>query len=377
MRRLLLPLALLVIAGIGVPLGVLLARGDDAGPLGESEPAEPVVDPADFLDVTSPESIPAVDEPKFIAPDEADLPDQEPVLAIDIEGDRRAYPLRIMVWHEIVNDVIGGQPIAVTYCPLCNTGIAYRRPLVEGEPVRFNASGKLFNANLVMFDRETGSLWPQVLGRAVSGPLEGTELEFLPVQILSFGDWRAATPDGRLLSEDTGFLRSYGKNPYESYDNPVLRPFPFGNRKEIDPRLPPKERILGVEAGGAFLAFPFEMLAERAGEGWAAVNAEVGGRPVAVFWKPGTVSAIDDRVIVESRDVGAAAAFDPVVDGRRLTFRGGPDGATDEETGSRWNLLGEAESGPLAGTRLGSLKAFDSFWFDWAAFHPSTGIFGR
>ena len=381
MRRLIPLLALLVIVAVGVPVGLVFAGGGEDDASGNAKATESgggsKIDPDDFMDVTSPDSIPAIDEPKFVPPDEADVPKQEPVLAIDVNGDRRAYPLRIMVWHEIVNDEVGGEPVAVTYCPLCNTGIAYRRPIVEGDPVRFNASGKLFRANLVMFDRETGSLWPQITGEAVSGPLDGTKLEFLSVQILSFEDWKEANPDGQVLSEDTGFLRSYGKNPYGSYDNPMLRPSQFGNEEDVDPRLEPKARILGVQEGNNFVAFPYDLLAKRAGDGWAAVNAEVGGRPVAVFWKPGTVSAVDQQVIVESRDVGAAVAFDPMVDGRRLTFRGGPDGVIDEETGSRWNLLGKAVEGPLEGTTLGSLQAFDSFWFDWAAFHPDTKIFGR
>ncbi len=337
----------------------------------------PLIDPDEVIPGgPPPDGIPPIDEPKFVPAAEAEfLAAREPVLALEVNGDARAYPLRIMIWHEIVNDEVGGVPVAVTYCPLCNTGIAYRRPVVEGRLLDFGTSGMLYRSNLVMYDRQTGSLWPQVLGQAAIGPLTGTELEFLPVQVLAFADWRAAHADGLVLSTDTGVSRPYGVNPYEGYDDPLSAPFLFAG--DLDPRLPPKERVLAVVVGGEQVAIPYRAFRERAVAGWSVVELRLAGTPVVAFWKEGTLSALDAGRIPESRDVGATGAFSPVVEGRRLTFVVGPEGITDRETGSRWSILGVAEEGPLAGTRLERVLAVEHFWFDWAAFFPGGRVFGE
>ena len=320
-----------------------------------------------------PDGIPPIDHPKFL-PGQAVrfLAPQEPVLAVEVRGVARAYPLRIMMWHEIVNDVVGAVPITVTYCPLCNTGVAFRRPVIGGRLLDFGTSGKLYDSNLLMYDRQTRSYWSQALGQAVVGKLTGTRLDLFPALIVSWADWRADHPDGLVLSTDTGFDRDYGDNPYVGY---VHHDVPFLFDGHVDPRLPATEYVLGLAAGGETEAFPFSELRREAVDGTAVAGDRVGDTPIVVFWAPGTVSALDAPEIPDSEDVGAAVAFRPILDGRTLSFSAGPTGITDEQTGSRWNIEGLAVAGPLAGRRLEPAVALDSFWFDWAAFHPDTRIF--
>ncbi len=342
----------------------------------ESDDPEPLVDPEDIISGgPPPDGIPPIDDPTFLAPDAASfLADREPVLAVEIGNDAKAYPLQIMTWHEIVNDEIGGIPVSVTYCPLCNTGIAFERPTIDGELLDFGTSGKLYNANLVMYDRQTGTYWAQATGQAILGPLSGEQLTFVPARIVSFADWRAEHPDGLVLSRDTGHDRPYGENPYEGLDTSE-RPFLFGG--ELDDRLPATSRVLGVARAGDVVAFPYEAVVTHAVDGWAAVMEDVAGAQIAVFWKAGTASALDSAEIAEGRDVGSIAAYRPYVGERALTFEATRDGIVDRQTGSVWSILGRAVSGPLAGEELVPELAIDSFWFDWAAFHPETRIFGR
>jgi hypothetical protein len=350
-----------------------------AGPPGASGTAgpTPLVDPAEIISGgPPPDGIPPIDDPKFLEASEAEfLSPAEPVISLVLGGHARAYPAQILVWHEIVNDTVGRVPVTVTYCPLCNTGIAFRRPVIDGKLLDFGTSGKLYHSNLVMYDRQTESLWPQALGQAVMGPLTGTKLELVPVQMVAWEDWLAEHPRGKVLSRDTGTDRPYGQNPYEGYDSPNSAPFLFQGTP--DPRLPPKARVVGVQVGTDVMAFPYDRLQAVASGGWAAVSATVGGRPVVVFWKEGAVSAVDRATISQSRGVGSTGAFDRRQEGRTLSFRGTAAGALDDQTGSAWDIFGRAVSGPLEGRSLNMVISIESFWFDWAAFHPDTRIYGR
>jgi hypothetical protein len=321
-----------------------------------------------------PDGIPAIDDPAFVDPGEVGwLVVQEPVLSVEVRGEVRAYPVRILMWHEIVNDRIGGEPVTVTYCPLCNTGIAFRRPIIDGDLLDFGTSGRLFHSNLVMYDRQTGTYWSQATLEAIVGPLAGRRLEFIPAQLVSWGDWRAAHPGGRVLSQDTGFDRAYGQNPYQGYDSPGNDPFLFSG--DPDPRLPATEHVLGVDASGRQVAFPYTELAGDAVDGRSVAQTRLGGREVVVFWKRGTASALDQPKIAASRDVGSATAYDPRVGNRLLVFSAAPRGFVDDETGSRWDLFGRAVAGPLRGSRLRALPAVDHLWFSWAAFFPQTEVY--
>jgi Protein of unknown function (DUF3179) len=355
---------------------VAAAQRDTAPRLATSAPPgrAPLVDPGDIVaGGPPPDGIPPVDRPRFQAAGTVGwLAAAEPVAVVELGGDARAYPLQILVWHEIVNDQIGGVPVAVTYCPLCNTAISFRRPMVAGTVTTFGTSGRLYHSNLVMYDRATGSLWPQALGVAVTGQLTGQRLQRVATQLVAFSDFRAAFPGGRVLSPDTGHRRPYGENPYPLYDRKGSQPFLFDGKP--DGRLEAVERVLGISQGDQHLAVPYTRLAGQASGGAAAANLELGDTPMLVLWRAGVTSALDRRRIAASRDVGAAAAFSRRVGGRTLTFHADHGRLRDQQTGSTWDQFGRATAGSLTGTRLAPETAMDSFWFDWAAFHPDTAI---
>jgi hypothetical protein len=318
-----------------------------------------------------PDGIPAIDRPAFVSPADAAawVVPKEPVLALEVKGDARAYPLQILMWHEIVNDVVGGVLVTVTFCPLCNSGIVFER-VVNGTTLDFGTSGKVYKSDLVMYDRQSHSLWAQMQGRAIVGTYAGTRLKLIPANTISFEEWRATHPAGKVLSRETGHSRTYGVNPYQSYDQPQRGPFLF--RGEMDPRRPPKERVVGIKFGEAARAYPWPVLAER-----RVVHDRLGDQDLVILYQPGTLSALDDEEIKRSRAVGATGAFSRVVDGRTLTFEATAESFRDRETGSTWTLLGNAVKGTLAGRRLTAVPHVDAFWFAWAAFNPATSVYAE
>ncbi len=316
------------------------------------------------------DGIPAIDDPKFVSVAEADawLEDVEPVVLFEAGGEARAYPIQILMWHEIVNDTVGGVPAVVTFCPLCNTAIAFERT-VDGRELDFGTTGRLRFSNLIMYDRQTETWWQQATGEAIAGEMTGTWLRFLPATIIAWADFAAAYPEARVLSRDTGFGRNYGANPYAGYDD-VNRP-PFLYRGPATPGvLPPVARVLTVDLNREAVAYPYDVLAEL-----QVISDTVGGTPIVVVWVPGTASALDARTVAGGRDVGAANAFSRTLDSRTLTFVWQAGQIVDEQTGSAWNVLGEAVEGPRAGQRLTPVVAINHFWFSWAAFKPDTRIY--
>jgi hypothetical protein len=308
------------------------------------------------------DGIPPIDEPKPTSQADADewLSEREPVLTVEVGDQVRAYPIQILVWHEIVNDTLGGRPIAVTYCPLCNSSLVFDRH-VGDRTLTFGTTGNLRRSDLVMWDRQTESWWQQLSAEAVVGELTGTRLEVLPSQTLSWADFRRIHPGGDVLSRDTGVERDYGRNPYAGYDQPDSEPFLFDG--ETDDRLPPKERVVAIFAEDETVVVPFSRLVRE-----PVVETEAGRRPVVVFYKRGVVSPLDAPVIEGSRDVGTAAAFEPRAGGRRLSFERRDSGFVDRETGSRWDIAGRAVAGELAGERLEPVRHDQQFWFALAAF---------
>ena len=315
------------------------------------------------------DGIPPIDDPKFTTPQGADqwIEKNEPVIAIEINQDARAYPLQIMTWHEIVNDIVGGVPVTVTFCPLCNAAIAFDRRLDE-VTYDFGTSGFLRKSDLIMWDRQTQSWWQQFTGEGIVGVLAGKRLTMLPASIISWEDFKGANPDGKVLSRNTGFSLPYGRNPYAGYDRIYNTPFFF--KGDLDGRLLPMDRVLTVTVGDEDAAFPFTTLRRE-----RVISYSVGGKDLVVFFKAGTRSALDRESIRESRDVGATGVFDPNVDGRVLSFRMEGDKFVDVETGSVWNILGEATEGPLAGKMLSPIVHANHFWFAWGAFKPDTTIY--
>lgn len=315
------------------------------------------------------DGIPAIDDPQFVSLSEAEawLDDREPVVFVEVGEDARAYPIQILTWHEIVNDMIGGMPLAVTYCPLCNTAIAFERTF-DGRVLDFGTTGRLRFSNLIMYDRQTETWWQQGTGRALAGEYAGRQLAFYPATIVSWQAFKVAHPNGKVLSLATGARRRYGANPYVGYDNPRARPFLYDGPATPE-QLPQLVRVIGVELNGEAVAYPYDALAQV-----RAVNDLLGGEPVVVFWAPGTASALDAPVVAEGRDVGAASAFSRRLGGQVLTFKHDGERFTDEQTGSVWDLFGRAVDGPLAGQALAPLVAVNHFWFSWAAFKPDTRV---
>lgn len=317
------------------------------------------------------DGIPPLDNPRFESVSSADewIEDLEPVILLEHQGEARAYPLQIMTWHEIVNDEINGDPVAVTFCPLCNTALIFRRPTIDGEILTFGTSGNLRNSDLVMWDRQTESWWQQFTGEAIVGDLTGTKLEPLPAAIISWADFKVSHPQGWVLSIDTGFVRSYGRNPYAGYDN--INNLPFAFTGDLNDQLPPMTRVVGVLTedgqGGAFVR---DLIQEN-----LVLNETLGEKPIAIFWKGGTASALDSGSIPDGRDVGTTAVFSRDIDSQTLTFEANGDGTfTDQETNSVWDILGAALEGPLEGSQLIPLPHHDTFWFAWAAFVPEASL---
>ena len=316
------------------------------------------------------DGIPAIDNPQFVAVSEADewLEPQEPVILFKIGNDARAYPLQILTWHEIVNDVVGGEPVVVTFCPLCNTAIAFKRT-VNGQVFDFGTTGQLRFSNLIMYDRQTETWWQQASGEAIAGALTGEQLEFVPATIIAWEQFRQEFPDGKVLSRETGFSRSYGRNPYTGYDNINNSPFLFKG-PQTPGTLPPMARVITVDLGGEAVAYAYEVLQEA-----HVVNDSIAGQKVVVIWEPGTASALDSGSIAGGRDVGTAAMYSRKVEGQTLIFSFDGSRILDDQTGSEWNVLGQAVSGELAGTRLEEVVSINHFWFSWAAFKPDTRIY--
>jgi hypothetical protein len=275
-----------------------------------------IVDPEKIVGGGPPkDGIPSIDNPKYVSTEEADrwIEDNELVLSILYKGVKRVYPLQIMVWHEIVNDNIAEDPILITYCPLCGSGIAFERT-INGEEVEFGTSGKLYNSNLVMYDRKTNTYWTQIGGRAIVGELTGMKLRPVSIETVVWRDWKEAHPDSEVLSQNTGYIRAYGRDPYGSYYEDSFVFFPVESR---DDRVHPKTVIFGVEVEGVFKAYREDDLKEQ--------NVIVD-----------TVNNI--TIKVERDDVGIVTV-------------------TNQDTGAE--IVKERD-----------------FWFAWYAFHPDTELYG-
>lgn len=272
------------------------------------------------------DGIPPIDNPKFVTIAQADtyVGDEEPGIAVSLNGTHRFYPYQILVWHEIVNDTIPapsdvageGKRVLVTYCPLCLSGIVFD-PVVDGERVEFGTSGKLWNSNLVMYDRKTGSLWSQVLGEAIVGEMTGVKLTVLPSDILRYAEFKRLHPDGQVLSRDTGIARRYGEDPYGNYYSTPQVWFPVNAR---DDRLGPKEFVLGISTNGSAKAYSTEAV-KRVGQ----VEDRFAGKTIVARYE---------------HDVGAVRLYEKTAEGN-----------------------------------LERINPIASYWFAWVAAHPKTELY--
>ena len=261
------------------------------------------------------DGIPSIEKPKFVSASEADfIRPTDRVIGITINGESRAYPINILNWHEIVNDQIQGVPVSVTYCPLCGTGLVYEAN-VGGKVLKFGVSGLLYNSDVLLYDRQTETLWSQILSKAINGPMKGQKLKMVPSSQTSWASWLQKQPNTKVLSTDTGFSRDYRRSPYGDYDQNTETYFPVSARSKA---FHPKERVLGVTLNGKYKAYPF----------------------------------------VELGKLGGTSLKDNF-EGQNLTI----------------NFDVANRDGEVLGADGKPLELVNSFWFAWYAFHQDTAIY--
>ncbi len=250
------------------------------------------------------DGIPSIDNPVFKPLAEAArLADMEPVIGLEINGDARAYPLRILTWHEIVNDVVGGLPVTVTYCPLCNAALVFERT-VDNKVFDFGTTGKLRNSDLIMYDRQTESWWQQFTGEAIVGEMLGTRLKIVPSRLESYAEFRKRRPTGKIQVPNNPAMRQYGRNPYVGYDT-AARPFLY--RGSMPAGIAPMVRVIVVREADKPVAVAMPFLRERKQYEWDGVMLR---------WRAGQASALDNHLIAKGRDVGNVTAQRKSGDGR-------------------------------------------------------------
>ena len=260
------------------------------------------------------DGIPSIDQPEFKKASAVKLEEGARVLGVKVNGVAKAYPVSIMNYHEIVNDDFAGQPVVVTYCPLCGSGIAFDAA-IDGQAKTFGVSGLLYNSDVLLYDRQTESLWSQIMMQAISGPMAGKELQMLPTMNTSWGEWKKKYPDTWVLTENTGFQRDYSRSPYQGYEQSAQLYFDVAHK---DDRFHPKESVIGIEIDGQFKAYPFSELEKRKN-----------------------------------------SRFKDQFQGKELLINYHPDSRSATIT----NEQGE------------ELPALTTFWFAWYAFHPETEVY--
>ncbi len=328
----------------------------------------------EFIALLVPDGIPPIDEPLFWERDKAELTffEHEPVIAVRENGQAKAYPLSILTFHEIVNDSIGGTPISVTYCPLCNAAMVYDRRLTyQGQEylLDLGVSGMLRNSDLVMWDRQTESWWQQFTGTALVGKLAGAHLELVPSMIISLEEFFGSYPEGKVLSTETGHSREYGTNPYTGYDDPGnTQPLLF--KGEVDSRLPAMERVVDVHVKGKYKIYPLSIISKK-----GVINDTFHDQSLVLFYTSKTVSILDEKEISGSRKIGSVTVFVPQVGDRTLTFTKTGEGFRDDQTGSIWNITGKCIAGELKGKGLWPMNHGNHFAFAWFAFHPDSEMY--
>ena len=303
--------------------------------------------------------IPAIYDPQFLTASEAmdQFKPEELVVGVSINGEHRAYSIPQLSLHEIVNDEVGGVPIAVTWCPLCYSAMVFNRE-IEGQEFTFGVTGALIRNSLVMYDHETGSQWSQFLGRAMNWEMEGTELELVPSLLTTWEAWLELHPDTRAMDKEGRYSEDVYKSYYRIESAGVI------GRKVKDERLTNKEFVVGVEVDGYTRAYSYSDL-----ERTPVINDSIHGLPI---------------VILLDAASGTSVVYNRQLDGRILTFslgeqeEGLPFGIEDQETGTRWNALtGEATEGELFGAVLQRVEFLQVFWFAWVDFYSETEVYGQ
>ncbi len=316
------------------------------------------------------DGIPAILAPKFTSVAGASkwLLPKDPVIVVEHGSEARAYPLQILIFHEMVNDTIGDLAVLVTYCPLCNSAISFDRRVGEAV-LTFGVSGMLRNSDMVMYDHQSDSLWQQLTGEALVGEMTGRRLRVVTSRVAPFYAFAASFPGGKVLSKETGHLRAYGSSPYAGYEASGGIMFPVEMKRKL--ALHPKMKMLTFTLRGKTRAYAFERLRRN-----HVVEGKLAGEHYVVFFEPATLSLMDTRQIADAGATGSAGLFSSVLDGERLRFRFEKGEIRDKKTGSRWNLFGKAVAGPLAGRQLERMEHGVYYAFALLAFYPRAEVVG-
>ncbi|MCO5190994.1 MAG: DUF3179 domain-containing protein [Anaerolineae bacterium] len=319
------------------------------------------------------DGIPALDNPNFVDADKATyLAPDEPVFGLSFNGDSRAYPLRIMDWHEMANDIVGGVPVSIAYCTLCGAAVAYDGRASDGETYTFGSSGFLLRSNKLMYDRQTKTLWNQLTGQPALGPLvdSGVTLDILPIVLTTWREWQNQHPDTVVLDIDTGFSRLYERGAaYADYFSSPDTMFPVWQRSEL---LPDKSNVYALRLDGVPKAYPIDVVTEE-----IVVNDTVGETNVVLIAPNGIVETTGTSYR-SSRE----AAYIPGAEVRAYernehTFTPGDDSNTViDESGAVWQVTEDALVGPDSAT-LARVGGHLAYWFGWFAFFPNTLVYGQ
>lgn len=314
------------------------------------------------------DGIPPIDKPIFETVNEAKswIGDNEPLIFVTINKETKAYPLQVLMWHEIVNDTLSNKDISITFCPLCNASIVFDRNL-DGVKYDFGTSGLLRNSDLVMYDRQTESLWQQFTGSGIVGDMSNKTLQQIPSLIVSFKDVYTNYPNTKILSKKTGYYRNYGKNPYVGYDD--INQSPFMLKQATDKRLFPMQRVATVTINDKNKAYAYSKVKKL-----KVINDSFERKSLVLFYKTKVTSALNRSEIARSKDVGSVLVYYPRVKGKKLEFYY-DEGFYDKQTHSQWNIFGEAIAGKLKGEKLKTVVFGSHFWFAWAVFKPDTVIY--
>jgi len=295
-------------------------------------------------------AIPPLYFPEYVSLEAAHVEDEDFILGFEANGDARAYPLKIMNAHEIVNEIIGGEKVLISYCPLCRSGLVFSR-IFEGEEYTFGNTGAIWESAMVMFDDQTETYWSHTAGKGIKGPLEGKKLTMLVSNIMTFQEWKDLYPGSKVLTDDLGFSRDYDRDPYQAYDKVELPPgWPVSHK---DDRLLPREKVLGIEINEQHKAFSLTHLRD------AVVNDEVNGVNVVVF----------------STNTEAGFIYERELEEQLLDFKFTKGKILDSQTNSEWTLRGIAIKGELEGKKLTPYPSATLYWFAWSTIHPETDVY--
>ncbi len=323
---------------------------------------------------------PAIDYPKFIGKESGMTAffKHEPVIAVVVNNEAKAYPLNMLTMHEMTNDSLGGLAILPTYCPLCNSSIVYNRTLKHNDKtynLDFEVSGMLRHSDMIMADKQTETWWQQLSGKGIVGELYEAELEIIPSMVISVEEFFTRYPKGKILSPNTGTSSEddYGTNPYVGYDNPENTPYKsFYKSDDINDRLPPMERIISVGENELYKIYPFSKLMEE-----GVINDNFNNNRFVLFYKSETVSILDQAEIAASKNIGSATVFYAELGGNFLNFEIKDNQIIDKNTKSTWDITGLCIKGKLKGKTLRPMIHGNHFAFAWLSFHPDSMIYGE